>query len=377
MTQAIEHSASFPVVRAKTKELLTQSRAFRRLPKATQTSLAHDLVKVGAYIAGGESGDNVPTTYALGQDATSGADLPSSRPQPPRPAGADFQAEAARQGGRALTDTIRAVNFPEFVAGLIDGVFNAVVDASIKQLEAFAELVKNVAKSVDQFMKDNVSENQARDYLANRFPDFIQVDVADEQPRAVPREDHDEDSLPDFFSELGLPEPVDSLDEDTVEEVLVPAARRRVAMDRQQLLATMVLMGINRIVVSDGNISASVLFRLDTRDTVQRGWTQTAEQYGGKYSRTRPGLWARWFRPSSTYESSFGRFKVATTQEEDSEAESKMKVELKGKVDMKFRSETFPLERMTDILTVNQIQAKAPTGGTQPSENEAQNAATT
>lgn len=376
MTQAIEHSASFPIVRAKMKELLTQSQAFRRLPKATQASLAHDLVKVGAYIAGGENGDNVPTGYALGRDATSGADLPSSRPQPGRPAGEDFQAAAARQGGRALTQVVRDVNFPQFVAGLIDGVFTAVVDASIQQMEAFAELVKNVAKSVDQFMKDNVSQNQARDYLANRFPDHIQVDLTGEEPRAIPREDQDEDNMPDFFSELGLPEPVDSLDEDTVEEVLVPAARRRVAMDRQQLLATMVLMGINRIVVGDGNISASVLFRLDTEDMLQREFTQTAEQYGARYKYKRPGRWARWFKPSTTQEGSFGRFKVSTTQDEDSEATAKMKVELKGNVDLNFRSETFPLERMTDILTVNEIQAKAPTGAAPPSEEETQNTTT-
>jgi isochorismate hydrolase len=39
---------------------------------------------------------------------------------------------------------------------------------------------------------------------------------------------------------------------------LVVAARRRMAIDRQQLLATMVMMGINRVVVTDGKISAHI-----------------------------------------------------------------------------------------------------------------------
>jgi len=38
-------------------------------------------------------------------------------------------------------------------AGLPDGVFNSIVTSSIKQMEAYAELVKNVSKSVDQYMK--------------------------------------------------------------------------------------------------------------------------------------------------------------------------------------------------------------------------------
>ena len=37
---------------------------------------------------------------------------------------------------------------------------------------------------------------------------------------------------------------------------LVGAARRRLAIDRQQMLATLVMMGINRVVVTDGKIGA-------------------------------------------------------------------------------------------------------------------------
>jgi hypothetical protein len=380
MNPAIQESEAFPLVRARIRKLLMGSPAFRSLPKGERDELAHNMVRVASYIVSGEQGDSTPNVVglasdaartgalpgdavALASDATSGADLPGGIPRPGGVAGADFQAAAAQQGGRAFTDLVREVNFPDFVAGLIDGVFNAIVNASIQQMEAYSELVKNVAKSVDQYMKDNVSEDQARDYLADRYPDFMEVDIAGDQPKAKPKRGYDEDNLPDFFRDLGLDAPVDSLNEDTVEEVLVPAARRRMAMDRQQLLATMVLMGINRIVVTTGNISASVLFRLDTTDVVERGFTQTAEQKGGKYeaSNTRPGFWG-WFRPSVTRsrESSWGNFKVSTTQEEDSEAKVTMKTELAGKVNINFRSETFPLERMTDILVINEIQQRAP-----------------
>lgn len=371
MTVPVE-SPAFNLVRDNVRKTLMSSRAFRTLPPQKRKELAHDMVKVASYIVAGEDGTTTPNDVDLktsdpnvlarvqaGSDATSGANLPSNLPQPGAVAGEDFTAAAAQQGGTAFTDVVREVNFPEFVAGLIDGVFGAIVDSSIKQMEAYADLVANVSKSVDEYMKDNVSQNQARDYLANRYPEHLEVDIAGEQPSLRPKEGHDEDNLPDFFRDLGLTSTVDDLDEDVVEETLVPAARRRIAMDRQQLLATMVLMGINRLVVTDGNITASVVFRLSTQDSVERSFTQTAEQYGSKYSRTRPGFLG-WFKPSRNYESSYGRFKVQTVQEEDSEASVKMKVDLKGKVDLNFRSETFPLERMANILQINEIQQKAP-----------------
>lgn len=363
MSQTYQQSEAFPVIRDRVRRTLLSSQAFRRLPAETQRQLAHDMVKVASYIVGGEDGENLPAAAALASDATSGANLPGGIPRPGAVAGSDFQAAAAQQGGRAFTQLVRDVNFPQFVGGLIDGVFNAIVDASIKQMEAYAELVKNVAKSVDQFMKDNVSENQARDYLADRYGDFLEVDTSDEQPQLKPRDDYDQDNLPDFFSDLGLSAPVEDLDEEVTEQVLVPAARRRMAMDRQQLLATMVLMGINRIVVTNGNISASVVFQLRTRDVVERDFTQTAEQMGGKYasSQTRPGFWS-WFKPSVTREreGSWGRFKVTTVQDEDSEASVQMKTNLSGKVNINFKSETFPLERMADVLQINEIQQKVP-----------------
>ena len=38
-----------------------------------------------------------------------------------------------------------------------------------------------------------------------------------------------------------------SLDNENVEAQLMPAARQRIAKERQRLLATMVMMGINRL----------------------------------------------------------------------------------------------------------------------------------
>jgi hypothetical protein len=251
---------------------------------------------------------------------------------------------------------VQAVNFPAFVAGLIDGVFNAIVTASIKQMDAYQKLVANVAKSVDEYMKDNITENAARDYLANRYPQHLQVDTSGDKPVLKPSDGADDSDLPDFGKDLGLKESVSSLDEDTTEQVLMPAARRRMAMDRQQLLATMVLMGINRLVVTDGSIEASCTFSLDTRDRVARHYDR-ASQYDFKsdYSESSGG----WFSPDKNYNET-ATFSVSTHRSEDSEAKVDLHAKLGGKVNVRFKSETFPLDRMAEIIQPKEPSRAAP-----------------
>lgn len=43
------------------------------------------------------------------------------------------------------------VDLPEFVAGLMRGVFEAIVKVSIERLDAYDELLASVAKPLDRF----------------------------------------------------------------------------------------------------------------------------------------------------------------------------------------------------------------------------------
>jgi hypothetical protein len=178
----------------------------------------------------------------------------------------DFGAGIA-MGVQQTGELLREVNFPNFVAELIQGVFQAVVDASIQQMKAYGELVQSVAMSLSDFRDQNVSENQGRDHLVAKYPTLMQVNIVDGQPRVGPRPGASSADLPNFREELGLDDDVGELDEETIEEKLVPAARNDLARSRQTLLATMLLMGINRIVVTDGKINAKLRFDFRARDT--------------------------------------------------------------------------------------------------------------
>ena len=162
-----------------------------------------------------------------------------------------FAANSVGMGSEAMDELIEAVDFPKFLSGLIDGVFNAIVKSSIEQMEAYAELVAAVSKSVKQFANDNISVNAVRDALASEFPDaFCWTKGSTRRLRL-----HAQPGSPPLArvaSTLGLREPV--VNPALASEVgrVVAAARRRVARNRQQILATMLLMGINRLVVTNG-----------------------------------------------------------------------------------------------------------------------------
>ena len=381
-------SQLLPLIRQRVREGLLASPAFARMPESERLAVARNTVQAFHYILGGADGNSRPEQVTLAGN-TPFAQAQADKPPLPEgdTAGQRFGqsgAVAAQQGGEALADLIDRVDFPQFVAGLIDGVFNAIVGSSIKQMEAYAELVKNVSKSADQYMKDNVSENNARDYLAERYPEQFEIDISSDKPRLRGRKGASEDSLPDFKGDLGVDEDVGSLDDDVVEHKLVPAARRRMAMDRQQLLATMVMMGVNRLVVTNGAIEASCLFELNTTDAVRRRM-QTARSadyhsrrnsesgYDGSYSKQSSGflglgtkrkLNQSWYGKSSAEDSA--NFSVSTSRSEDSDAKVTTHAKLTGKVNVQFKSDYFPMERMVDVMQINQIRGKTPAGTDPP-----------
>jgi hypothetical protein len=377
----LPNDQTLQLVRSRVQSVLGRSPSFRSLPPDQRRALAHDMVKVARYMvdAGGETA-GVPMRAVMATGLADRAQQTANTPDG-ETAGQKFGkggAVAAQQGSAAFTDTIRRVNFPRFVAGLVDGVFNAIVRSSIQQMEAYGTLVSNIAKSVDEYMRDNISENQARDFLAAKYPQHLAVDTkARGGPKLMPAKPKPrlagaggrggramaladagpQSQLPDFMKDLGLPAPVTHLDAKTAEDTLVPAARRRMAMDRQQLLATMVLMGINRLIVTDGKISASCMFTLDTTDSVG-DTTSRASSFDEHTEENKSGWSFLWW--SSPEQKKSADFHVSTNQDTDSSAEVNMHAQLGGNVEINFRSETFPLDRMADILQIKEIEDKAP-----------------
>ena len=169
--QTVKRAPKLLVTR-KVKELLARNSSFAQLPRQMQSQIARDMTSIAAYLT-----------------------------EIPRKAAGETP--------------VQQVDFPEFVAGLVMGVFQAIVTYSIEQMNEYAELLARVSKGLDRFRDENLSNKQAHAFLTERCLDCFKV---------------------------RRPKPL--------------SPKSRPATNRQQLLATMVMMGINRIVVTDGKIRA-------------------------------------------------------------------------------------------------------------------------
>jgi hypothetical protein len=189
-------------------------------------------------------------------------------------------------------------------------------------------------------MNDNISDNQARDYLAQMYPDHVVV----KNGQAIARENTEGKLLPNFKEDLGLSDSI-NWDDETIEAMLVPAARRKLSQTRLQLLSTMVLMGMNRIVVTHGKIRATLGFHIDTSDKLQ-------EEHASDLD----------VRVAASGSFGFGPWSVSTSvayvtsSREKSETEMNVAADLTSEVELNFKSDYFPLTRFADSRYIDKIK---------------------
>lgn len=363
-------------VRSEVRSLLERTPAFRALGAAEQRSLANAMVRVGAYLSAdpeprddAPSGERrhraeAPAAQALAEPAASGGeksdpvtDLKSRLAEKPGMVGQEFRAGAVREGVEQFGEMVKKVDFPAFVSGLVNGVFRAVVDASIEQMKAYAELLAACSKTVDEFARDNITESAARDAVRNRFPGSVTMDTSGETARLRLREGASGDELAASY-QLDL---VD-LESDEGEAALLAAAKLQLARERQQLMATMVLLGINRIIITNGQINAKVVFDMRADDSAKR--RAEAELHDEQKSASSAGAaavtWQPWGAGGGYAHSSQSHVATVSSAIDDtSEARAEVKAQLSGDVQLKFKSETFPLERMVSAGGLALLNARA------------------
>ena len=406
--------------RHKVRALLQSTDSFSHLPPDKAQALAKGMVDIATYLT---QPDGVHLSRAQVAPAVRSLAGDDSTPLP----NAD-QPEfgtALKTGVEQAGALMQAVNFPSFVSGLIDGVFNSIVTSSIQQMEAYAKLVADVSKSLNQFRDDNTTQNQGRDHLVEQFPEIFQLQMgggdwgdfggfgddsgqaAPAGPRVALRPDVDEKAaIARINQSLPLDQPITRLDDELVEALLVPAARTQIATGRQQLLATIVMLGINRIVVTDGKISAKVMYDFQARDNLK--YRNSATKYdhqkdaygnvqmaraeeGSNESNVEQGTVARdssgnairggyyygsgYFgggAPAREGGTSYAKgdykynetpiIKMMSTSQLQNDASLQAKASLAGQVEVNFKSDYMPLEKLANPEAIAAIQMNAQPG---------------
>lgn len=371
-------------VRETVRAILLSSPAYHELGAEQQRALAMAMVRVcqtaasllreemesEAQIRTGTetNGLNTPATSASLREMVN----PGHRLPPAAPMLAEAQAARGRRRGQSAASggppmasqvgtvarqILNAVSFPRFVTELINGVFKAMVDSSIQQMTAFVDLLNNVAASTEGFADANMSTDQARAWLAERYPDAFEVAGSEDGDGEAGertlrlREGARMPSAEALRTSLGLRES-DPTPAGDPERSLLPLARRAMARNRQQVLASMVMLGMQRIVIESGRIHASMRLHIDTRDaqnsdsgsmfSLQNRVTASAE--------VGIGIWGA----SASIQNNIA---YVNTQRSQTTAEMNTDLELTSSVDIQFKSDYLPLNRLASPGQVQQIQA--------------------
>ena len=344
-------------VRPAVREMLTRVPAFGQMAPPEQAKLANDMVRLLAYID--DPNGIVSEALANSNEATR-ANLSKS----PGFAGREFVAGAAEQGTDQFTRLVQSVDFPAFVGGLVNNVFRSIVETSIEQMRAYAELVAAVAKSAEDYMNENIGLGQGRDYMADRFPDLLALDLdSDGNSRLRVTADDGEAALAEIHNTIGMQgEPLTEIEDEEQELRLVNAARLIMAKSRQQLLASMVMLGINRIVVTDGSITAKVKFSMRATDEAKREYKASA--YDRQTSRNKNvsafgGGFLGFGGGSVNVNEQSHVATVSTAVNESSESRLDLDAKLQGEVRVNFKSDYLPLEKMATPEMIGAIQGNA------------------
>lgn len=372
-------------VRPAVRDMLLGVPAFAQLSPNEQQQIARAMVHVASYMANPDGvitqpgGANAPGDVVARAQAEDPVTATKRRlSEAPGQVGKGFEAGAVREGVEQFGALVQKVDFPAFVGGLIKNVFQAIVDSSIQQMRAYGELLANVAKTVDEYARDNISENNSRDWLAGKFPDVLGVELGStsgelaegseeaQQPTAILKTKGEDPTLAlaAICKDMAMAKPVTDISDPAEEARLVQAARLQMARGRQQLLASMVMLGINRIVVTDGLIHAKVIFDMRASDTAKREAKASMADRKKEASKAGSSVsYSSWWSPvsASAYAETSSEH-VATVQsavEDTSESKAEVKAKLSGEVRVNFKSDYFPMEKMASPQMIAAIQGNA------------------
>lgn len=374
----VSDRSPLPIVRKAVRELLLSSAAFHSLNPKSRLEIAHALVKV-CNTAASLIREETESIEVVGPaQSESGVTTPkptTTDSLPPlaaaQSAASEFSGVAAERVAGTTRSILNAVSFPRFVTELINGVFKAIIDSNRQQMDAYVDLLKNVAASTEGFADANLGPDRARQWLVERYPGSFEVDGSpDEDTDPRDREEEAQEarlrlrpgaSMPPesaLRTDLGLAQE-ESVPSGDPENTLVPFARRSLARQRQQVLATMVMLGMQRIVIESGRLHASMRFHIDTRSAAQE---DKASQFDIRNTLTASGSFG--FGPwgaSATMTNTIG---YVSTQKTQTTEEMNTDLDLSSSVELVFKTDYVPLDRFArseqrDRIRVNTLNPEA------------------
>jgi hypothetical protein len=225
-------------------------------------------------------------------------------------------------------------------------------------------LLNNVAATTEGFADLNLAPDRARAWLVEQFPTSFEISGSSGDSRSGFNDQPEpQDTTVQLRSGASMPseealrtalglQPTESVSTGDPERTLVPLVRRYLARNRQEMLGTLVQMGMQRIVIDSGRINAAMRFHIDTRsaaesDTGSRFDLTNRINASGSFG---VGPWGA----SASIQNTIG---YVSTQQTRTTEELNTDLELNSSVELNFRSDYIPLNRLASSTQAQQITA--------------------
>jgi hypothetical protein len=187
------------------------------------------------------------------------------------------------------------IGFPEFTANLINSVYDALLSGTLKQMEAYQELLSSVSKTLREFQEANYSEvtiAEAQDWLVQNFPvtytdsngqehkvskigavlvaGVMEIGKLDESvlSNSLTYNDIKDGNDPDLGKLKNLlgNDLAGDFTESTTYDELITAIRKKIAGNRYTILKEMVKLGIMRLFVKEAEIETKLTFSVSVTE---------------------------------------------------------------------------------------------------------------
>jgi hypothetical protein len=250
----------------------------------------------------------------------------------------------ATSAGADLMARATELPFPQFVANLVTGTFDAIVASHIAQSKAYAELVADLAKTIQEFETENVTTAQVDEWLAQSAPDgnggtkvktgapyeqAVFTDIVDVRLAKV---------WDGTFTKPATPPATATTWDQTTVTAIRAGVKRHLATTGLQMLRAMARDGMQFVAVTHGEIHAKLTFNVTATDEQARTSSET-EVKARSFAAGASASW-RWLRASASYGSSTLRVKSVN---ERTYNKVTMDAQLIGEVTLQFQTRTLPV----------------------------------
>jgi hypothetical protein len=240
----------------------------------------------------------------------------------------------------AFEDLVDSVDFPKFVGDLLKSVFDANINVMKRQTDDYIRLLREATKVTADFIK-SVNEEDAFAYLVESPGSKFGMTMKE-----------GEDGSKEMVLTTPDGEPVD-VEDNEVKKAIVDA-KINIAKEHRAALREVLLMGVTRIVVDKGEVEAGVEFKItakrlsaDTMSNTNTNVNTVSGSYGG-------GLSGLFGGPSLRFENVNTNINVVTSKQT---AEDELAATLRGKVNIKFKSDYFKLDNFAQMYGAGGVAA--------------------